>query len=58
MVNRSGAIPKENQFLKRAAPREEPYDYIKMVLFTLGKREQNNILKDEPQNNKKHKMKL
>ena len=35
MVNKSGVIPKENQFLKRAAPRDEPYDYIKSVLSDL-----------------------
>ena len=29
MINRSGVIPKENQFLKRAEAREEPYEYIK-----------------------------
>jgi hypothetical protein len=28
MVNRSGVIPKEYQFLKRAEARAEPYDYI------------------------------
>lgn len=29
MINRSGVILKENQFLKRAEAREEPYQYIK-----------------------------
>ena len=29
MINRSGVIPKENQFLKRAEAREEPYEYVK-----------------------------
>lgn len=32
MINRSGVIPKENQFLKRAEAREEPYEYIKQNL--------------------------
>lgn len=35
MVNRSGVIPKENQFLKRAESREEPYDYIKDILYKI-----------------------
>lgn len=29
MINRAGVIQKENQFLKRAEAREEPYEYIK-----------------------------
>lgn len=35
MINRSGVIPKENQFLKRAESREEPYDYIKDILYKI-----------------------
>ena len=37
MVNRSGVIPKEYQFLKRAEAREEPYTYIKSNLENLLK---------------------
>lgn len=37
MVNRSGVIPKEYQFLKRAEAREEPYAYIKSNLENLLK---------------------
>lgn len=29
MVNRTGIIPEENQFLKRGAARQEPYEYVK-----------------------------
>lgn len=37
MVNRSGVIPKEYQFLKRAEAREEPYAYIKSNLENILK---------------------
>lgn len=37
MVNRAGVIPKKNQFLKRGAPREEPYNYLKLILFNIKK---------------------
>ena len=43
MINRSGIIPIENQFLKRAEAREEPYAYIKEKLSsTISK---NNLVK-------------
>ena len=32
MINRSGLIPKNDQFLKRAAARQEPYEYVKDVI--------------------------
>lgn len=32
MINRTGVIPKENQFLKRAAARQEPYEYVKEII--------------------------
>jgi len=35
MINRAGVIPKENQFLKRAEAREEPYEYIKANLANI-----------------------
>jgi hypothetical protein len=35
MINRAGVIPKENQFLKRAEAREEPYEYIKDKLSNI-----------------------
>lgn len=35
MINRTGVIPKENQFFKRAEARQEPYEYIKKVLLEL-----------------------
>lgn len=58
MINRAGVIPKENQFLKRAAPREEPYDYIKLVLFSLKKQQEENCLTKKPEATNKQKMKL
>jgi len=35
MINRSGVISDEKQFLKRAAPRQEPYEYVKEVINKL-----------------------
>ena len=32
MINRSGVFPKENQFLKRAVAREEPYEYVNSII--------------------------
>lgn len=40
MVNRSGVIPKENQFLKRAAARQEPYEYVRDVINKIKEQEQ------------------
>lgn len=47
MINRSGAIPVENQFLKRAAPRQEPYEYVneKIEIFKSLKNE--NVIKEK-----------
>lgn len=56
MINRANVIPLENQFLKRAEAREEPYEYIKeklsMVLnkvsvFNLLDKEETSVLKRE-----------
>lgn len=60
MVNRSGVIPKENQFLKRAEAREEPYSYVKENLCKfLGKSSIYRFLEekvsDEAKSNKKNK---
>jgi hypothetical protein len=40
MVNRSGVIPKENQFLKRAAARQEPYEYVRDIINKIKEQEQ------------------
>lgn len=32
MLSRTGAIPDENRYLKRDAPRKEPFDYVDRVL--------------------------
>lgn len=60
MVNRSGVIPKENQFLKRAEAREEPYSYIKENLFKfINKSSIYKFLEDKvsdvPKSNKKNR---
>jgi predicted RNA-binding protein len=53
MVNRSKKILEKNQFLKRAAPREEPYEYIKEKLEEIKNNEVVNFLKNKTKNSKK-----
>lgn len=47
MINRAGNIPKENQFLKRAAARQEPYEYIKQTLENIRSKDITNFLKSK-----------
>lgn len=53
MVNRSGVISKENQYLKREIPRQEPYDYINKILEERKRLDIENLLKSKKSENKK-----